>query len=187
MFKDAVSVKHALTRSFRDLHIAVVGDVMLDRHLWGSCERISPEAPVPIVRLASRSSSLGGAANVARNLVALGVNVELLGVVGTDHDLGPRICSTRRGLDHHQPVRRPLERRAVCVEDVAQDFTGQPAGGHVVFLPLARKRLDLVELKLAGRSEREDRAQRAVPRHDGIPRSGDRSPCMRIRGGSPAM
>jgi D-beta-D-heptose 7-phosphate kinase/D-beta-D-heptose 1-phosphate adenosyltransferase len=84
MFKDAVSVKHALSRTFRDLHIAVLGDVMLDRHLWGSCERISQEAPVPIVRLTGRSSSLGGAANVAHNLAQLAVNVELFGVVGND-------------------------------------------------------------------------------------------------------
>lgn len=97
MFNDAISVKHALSRSFHDLHVAVAGDVILDRHLWGSCERISQEAPVPIVRLTGRSSSLGGAANVARNLAELGVNVELFGVVGNDFSGHELIAACKEG------------------------------------------------------------------------------------------
>ncbi|MET3108636.1 rfaE bifunctional protein kinase chain/domain [Oxalobacteraceae bacterium GrIS 2.11] len=62
----------------------VVGDVMLDRYWFGEVNRISPEAPVPIVRIDRREERLGGAANVARNSVALGVNTSLLGVVGQD-------------------------------------------------------------------------------------------------------
>jgi len=69
---------------FGSLSILVVGDCMLDRYLWGAVDRISPEAPVPIVRLSSESVRLGGAANVAANLVGLGVRVHLLGVVGDD-------------------------------------------------------------------------------------------------------
>lgn len=64
--------------------ILVVGDVMLDRYWFGDVNRISPEAPVPIVRVVSREERLGGAANVARNAVALGVETGLLGVVGRD-------------------------------------------------------------------------------------------------------
>jgi D-beta-D-heptose 7-phosphate kinase/D-beta-D-heptose 1-phosphate adenosyltransferase len=64
--------------------ILVVGDVMLDQFIWGSVARISPEAPVPVVDFQSESFMPGGAANVARNLTALGVGAELLGTVGQD-------------------------------------------------------------------------------------------------------
>jgi D-beta-D-heptose 7-phosphate kinase/D-beta-D-heptose 1-phosphate adenosyltransferase len=66
------------------LRLAVVGDIMVDRFLWGRCDRISPEAPVPVVRVQRETYKLGGAANVAANLHALGVQVELLGVCGED-------------------------------------------------------------------------------------------------------
>jgi D-beta-D-heptose 7-phosphate kinase/D-beta-D-heptose 1-phosphate adenosyltransferase len=65
--------------------ILVVGDVMLDHFIWGTVARISPEAPVPVVDFERESFMPGGAANVARNLAALGVPTELFGVVG--HDL----------------------------------------------------------------------------------------------------
>lgn len=65
-------------------NVLVVGDVMLDRYWFGEVNRISPEAPVPVVRVQSREDRLGGAANVARNIAALGGAAELLGVVGTD-------------------------------------------------------------------------------------------------------
>lgn len=64
--------------------ILVAGDVMLDRYWFGEVNRISPEAPVPIVRVERREERLGGAANVARNAVALGVETSLLGVIGDD-------------------------------------------------------------------------------------------------------
>ena len=62
----------------------VVGDVMLDRYWFGDVNRISPEAPVPVVRINHREERLGGAANVARNSAALGIATSLLGVVGDD-------------------------------------------------------------------------------------------------------
>src|SRR5689334_6029494 len=64
--------------------IAVLGDVMLDQFIWGSVARISPEAPVPVVDFERESFMPGGAANVARNLTALGVPAEIFGVVGQD-------------------------------------------------------------------------------------------------------
>jgi rfaE bifunctional protein kinase chain/domain len=64
--------------------VLVVGDVMLDRYWFGEVERISPEAPVPVVHVAKREDRLGGAANVARNAVALGAQVTLVGLVGQD-------------------------------------------------------------------------------------------------------
>ncbi|WP_051566828.1 D-glycero-beta-D-manno-heptose-7-phosphate kinase [Herminiimonas sp. CN] len=64
--------------------ILVAGDVMLDRYWFGDVNRISPEAPVPVVHVAKSEERLGGAANVARNISALGANAGLLGVVGRD-------------------------------------------------------------------------------------------------------
>jgi len=67
-----------------DLHVVIVGDVMLDNYWWGEIDRISPEAPVPIVNLQRRESRLGGAANVALNCKALGATVSLCSVIGND-------------------------------------------------------------------------------------------------------
>ncbi|HTD04261.1 D-glycero-beta-D-manno-heptose-7-phosphate kinase [Undibacterium sp.] len=66
------------------LRMLVAGDVMLDRYWFGEVNRISPEAPVPIVRVERREERLGGAANVARNAAALGLQAGLLGVIGHD-------------------------------------------------------------------------------------------------------
>lgn len=70
--------------SFNDQHILVVGDLMIDAYLIGKVDRISPEAPVPVVSVRDRDNRLGGAANVALNLRALGAKVSLSGVVGND-------------------------------------------------------------------------------------------------------
>jgi rfaE bifunctional protein kinase chain/domain len=74
----------ALAPVLDSVRILVVGDVMLDRYWFGEVARISPEAPVPIVRIERREERLGGAANVARNAAALGAYTGLLGVVGDD-------------------------------------------------------------------------------------------------------
>lgn len=73
-----------LFEAFNHLNVLVVGDVMIDAYLWGKVERMSPEAPVPIVSVHQRESLLGGAANVALNLKALGANPILCSVIGTD-------------------------------------------------------------------------------------------------------
>ena len=75
-----------LFQKMNDLHVVVVGDVMLDNYWWGEVERISPEAPVPIVALQKRESRLGGAANVALNCKALGAQVTLASVIGDDRE-----------------------------------------------------------------------------------------------------
>lgn len=66
------------------VHVAVIGDVMLDVYLSGETERMSPEAPVPIVRVTERHEELGGAANVAKNVRAIGAQCSLVGAVGKD-------------------------------------------------------------------------------------------------------
>jgi rfaE bifunctional protein kinase chain/domain len=70
--------------SFDQAKILIVGDVMLDRYWFGEVNRISPEAPVPVVRIERRDERLGGAANVARNAAALGAKLGLMGIVGED-------------------------------------------------------------------------------------------------------
>ncbi len=69
---------------FSSARVLVVGDLMLDRYWMGDVDRISPEAPVPVVRIARQEERLGGAANVARNLASLGAKAVLMGVVGPD-------------------------------------------------------------------------------------------------------
>ena len=69
---------------FSKTRLLVVGDVMLDRYWFGDTHRISPEAPVPVVQVGKIDERLGGAANVARNVAALGANTTILGIVGDD-------------------------------------------------------------------------------------------------------
>ena len=73
-----------LIEKFSKVKVLIVGDVMLDRYWWGSVNRISPEAPVPIVKLEKTSAAAGGAANVAANVVGLGAETILVGLIGND-------------------------------------------------------------------------------------------------------
>ncbi|MEO8163943.1 MAG: D-glycero-beta-D-manno-heptose-7-phosphate kinase [Betaproteobacteria bacterium] len=91
----------------RKARLLVVGDVMLDRYWFGDVSRISPEAPVPVVRVGRTEERLGGAANVARNIAAVGATAGLLSVVGED-EAGGRIQSllAAEGIDaqlHRDP------------------------------------------------------------------------------------
>jgi D-beta-D-heptose 7-phosphate kinase/D-beta-D-heptose 1-phosphate adenosyltransferase len=80
-------LKRLLPR-FRKIHIGVLGDLMLDRYLWGTANRLSPEAAVPVVDFASQSDCLGGAGNVAVNLADLAAHVEAFGVIGGKNAAG---------------------------------------------------------------------------------------------------
>jgi len=116
-----------LLQAFRRARVLVVGDLMLDEFVWGKVNRISPEAPVPVVWVQSESVMPGGAANVANNIRALGGRVWMVGVVGTDRwgqalmaDLAKRRIDTSgvlrdasrpttvktRVIAHHQQVVR---------------------------------------------------------------------------------
>jgi D-beta-D-heptose 7-phosphate kinase/D-beta-D-heptose 1-phosphate adenosyltransferase len=128
-------VEAALER-FRGQRVLVVGDVMLDRYLWGRVSRISPEAPVPIVEVSRETVRLGGAANVADNVRALGGEAVLIGVVGEDRpgeelraalaerglgggalvaDPGRRTTQKTRIIAHHQQVVRADQEDATPV------------------------------------------------------------------------
>ena len=74
----------ALLKKIARRRLLVIGDVMLDRYLWGDATRISPEAPVPVVHIVRETDTVGGAANVAANIAALGAAVEVIGVIGAD-------------------------------------------------------------------------------------------------------
>ncbi len=87
--------------SFEGARVLVVGDVMLDRYWFGEVERISPEAPVPVLKVGRVEERLGGAANVARNVAALGARCTLLSVVGDDEagDCLENLLARQRNVD----------------------------------------------------------------------------------------
>jgi rfaE bifunctional protein kinase chain/domain len=87
----------AILEKFSKLRLLVVGDLMLDCFIWGEVERLSPEAPVPILRVISEKSSLGGAANVIHNVRSLGGQVTACGIVGRD-EAGGRIVAALKGI-----------------------------------------------------------------------------------------
>ncbi len=137
-FDDYEAVATALGNGFGMRPVLVVGDLMLDRYLWGEVKRISPEAPVPVVRLLRQTENLGGAANVALNLRGLGLSVSIAGFIGTDPEGAsltkllqkadidnravlalnnrPTACKTRVIGDHQQMLR-------IDVEETAPVFT----------------------------------------------------------------
>jgi len=73
-------------KSFSNLNVLIIGDVMIDSYMWGKVNRISPEAPVPIIAVNKKEKRLGGAANVALNIQALGANPILCSVIGIDYE-----------------------------------------------------------------------------------------------------
>lgn len=117
-------------KRFPSARVCVLGDVMLDRYFWGEVERISPEAPVPIVSVTRRSSRPGGAANVAANLRRLGVQVSLVGLIGNDRaggeltrildDLG--IVATQLRIDNGRETTEKVRIIAQSQQVVRADF-----------------------------------------------------------------
>ena len=73
-----------ITNKFKGLHVLVVGDLMLDRYVWGTADRVSEESPVLVVDVQKKDYRLGGAGNVVSNLVNLGTKVSLASVIGKD-------------------------------------------------------------------------------------------------------
>ncbi len=104
----------------KDVKVLIAGDVMLDRFWWGDVTRISPEAPVPIVRLNSTSLAAGGAANVAANISGLGAKPFLLGCVGDDSEADEllSVISNSR-IPTENLIRSPLRRTTVKTRVIA--------------------------------------------------------------------
>ena len=101
--------------------VAVLGDVMLDRYLLGTCSRLAPEAPIPIAKVESIRSQLGGAGNVAASLAALGVPISLLGVVGDDAEAREvrQLCEAQsiRSFLITDPERKTTVKSRVMADD----------------------------------------------------------------------
>ena len=92
--------------SFANTKVLVIGDVMLDRYWWGSVSRISPEAPVPVVKMDSMTLAAGGAANVAANVAGLGAFPILVGIIGDDieGDMFPEVLG-KVGVPHEHLIK----------------------------------------------------------------------------------
>ena len=103
-----MSWKERILKDAPDRKVAIIGDIMLDRYLHGTIDRISPEAPVPVVRLRESSNMLGGAANVASNIRGLGAATYLFGVTGQD-SYGDVVASLldNMGIEQSGVIRTP--------------------------------------------------------------------------------
>lgn len=142
---------------FSHAHVLVIGDVMLDRYWFGDTSRISPEAPVPIVKINSKDNRPGGAGNVALNIAALGANVTLLGMIGKDeaahtlleqlkaagvqHDLCQfdhvsTIIKLRVISRHQQLLRMDFEEKCISINNhlLLEHFKKHLSKAHLVIL-----------------------------------------------------
>ncbi len=119
-----------LLPSFRKIRMGVLGDLMLDRYLWGTANRLSPEAAVPVVDFVSQTDCLGGAGNVAANLRGLGAQVEMFGVIGAkklgtkflDDEAGSvlRACLRAAGIGDHGLLADPQRLTTVKTRVIAR-------------------------------------------------------------------
>jgi rfaE bifunctional protein kinase chain/domain len=106
-FASAIPRLKSLLPRFRKVRVAVLGDLMLDRYLWGTAHRLSPEAAVPVVDFTAQTDCLGGAGNVGANLTALGAKVQAFGIVG-----GRTIARKKVGDDEAGAALRACLRQA---------------------------------------------------------------------------
>ncbi len=162
-----------IVQKFKTRKVLVLGDLMLDRYIWGAVSRISPEAPVPVVEVQKDSLCLGGAGNVAQNLHSLGALALLTGIVGNDPEgrwirdnaaesrgifvdrSRPTTVKTRIIAHHQQVVRVDLEKKGTLSDVVEKNILGFLRGEEydgllisdydkgIVNPPLMAKALDL--------------------------------------------
>jgi rfaE bifunctional protein kinase chain/domain len=150
----------ALLAAAADHRIAVVGDAMLDVYLHGDVERISPEAPVPVVRITERRRALGGAANVAQNVAAIGAGCDLVAAVGGD-EAGSMVVSMLRDIgadgagvvrtDRRTTVKTRIVARAQQMvridEEESDDLSGSEANAIAEAARAAVARADALVLE----------------------------------------
>src|SRR6516164_8980138 len=115
-----------LVQNLGQPRVLVVGDLMLDRYVWGDAERISQEAPVILLRAEKREERLGGASSVATMLRALGARVAVAGVVGSDQDGG----QVRQMLDHLEIDRESLLSDSGRPTTVKERYVGRAQHRH---------------------------------------------------------
>jgi rfaE bifunctional protein kinase chain/domain len=118
---DSVPRLKRLIPRLRGKRIGVLGDLMLDRYLWGTASRLSPEAAVPVVDFAEQSECLGGAGNVAANIAALGARVEAFGVMGNDEPgRALRACLRAAGINDRGVLADPKRLTTVKTRIIAR-------------------------------------------------------------------
>ena len=118
-----------LLERYSAVSVIVVGDVMLDQFVVGHVRRISPEAPVPVVEFERDEFRIGGAANVAHNIAALGARAELVGVVGADA-AGERLTADA-GANLMQGVGEVAKAKAASMRDAAAERIADTTGGKI--------------------------------------------------------
>ena len=147
-----------IIRRFADCRVLVVGDLMIDEYVWGEVDRISPEAPVPIVSVIREDLTLGGAGNVVNNLRALGGQVAVAGVVGTADDgnrmieMFTRLAADCRGVV--QEAERPTTRKTRIIassqhvlrvdRETKRDISAASFDGLVAFIEATLPNIDIV-------------------------------------------
>jgi len=100
MISNLHQVVELIEKRWQSKNVLVIGDVMLDRYIWGDVERISPEAPVPVVRVAHQTEQPGGAGNVAMNIAKLGAKAKLFGMCGDDAESASLcVCLEQEGIE----------------------------------------------------------------------------------------
>ena len=113
----------------------VIGDVILDKYVWGDVKRISPEAPVPVFETTTEKTGCGGAANVAQNVASLGGNATLVGVIGSDRE-GEKLVQMLTEMNLvttgiHTDPRRPTSTKTRVIAHAATSFADRgPDSGH---------------------------------------------------------
>jgi len=149
-----VEIYSELLKKFSRSRVLVIGDLMLDESLWGHIERISPEAPVPILNLGRRGYALGGAGNVVRNLKTLGAKVIVLGAVGED-STGRQIVRLlgELGIDGQGVLRDPSRQssrktRMISMEHGQQVFRLDEESTHPIEQSRENELLERVEAAL---------------------------------------
>jgi ADP-heptose synthase, bifunctional sugar kinase/adenylyltransferase len=145
-----------LLRNTSTLNICVIGDCMLDHYIWGDVQRISPEAPVPVVNIDKDTYRLGGACNVALNLKQMGCNVSLMGLIGQDsagdklrqllkeNDIAISEASFNRDISTIVKTRVIVRNQQLCRLDRESFFTEQQAEGGLSSLRDAIQNFDAV-------------------------------------------
>lgn len=143
----------ALLRAMAGRRVLVVGDVMLDEFVWGRVARISPEAPVPVVEVQRQTDHLGGAANVAGNVCALGGRATLVGVVGHD-DAARRVAGllAAQGIEAAlvEDEQRPTTLKTRIVAHHQQVVRADRERSDAVSAPVERALLERVRAALPG-------------------------------------
>lgn len=139
-----------MIRSFRKCRVLVIGDIMLDEYVWGAATRISPEAPVPVVEVKSRTFHAGGAANTVSNIMSLGASAALMGVLGLDANgrLLKRILD-KDGIDTRNIIRDHARPTTSKVRIIAQGQQVMRADQEETF-PIGDRLTDQM-LKQAGK------------------------------------